>query len=125
MNTSDDDLSRLLADALERTEPVPADAVDAAYAAIEMADLNDELAALVFDSSVGADSATMRSADVDVRLLSFVNDHLTLDIELHHDGQTIVGQVTPADVQQVEIQSFDATTTQVVVDHFGRFRALV
>ena len=30
----------------------------------------------------------MRAIDVETRLLSFVNDHLTLDVELHADGLT-------------------------------------
>ena len=53
---SDDWLSQRLTAMLDVAEPVPTDALEAAYAAFQMGDLDRELAALVFDSleSAGA-----------------------------------------------------------------------
>jgi hypothetical protein len=110
---------------LDLTEPVPADAVAAAYAAVEMDGLHEELAALVFDSAEQEQLVAMRSLDLETRLLSFVNDYLTLDVELHADGTTIVGQVTPAGVQRLDIERFDGSAIPAELDDFGRFRAVV
>ncbi|MCU1500661.1 MAG: hypothetical protein JWM12_15 [Ilumatobacteraceae bacterium] len=129
MNDSDvnDDLvlTDLVGAMLDATERVPDDAVAAAYAAIEMDGLQEELAALVFDSAAEDALVAMRSLDLESRLLSFVNDYLTLDVELHGDGTTIVGQVTPAGVQRLDIERFDGSAITAELDDFGRFRATV
>jgi hypothetical protein len=129
MNNSDihDDLvlTGLVGAMLNITEQVPADAVAAAYAAVEMDGLQEELAALVFDSAAEQEVVAMRSIDVDTRLLSFVNDYLTLDVELHGDGTTIVGQVTPAGVERLDIERFDGLAIPAELDEFGRFSASV
>src|SRR3954447_13446849 len=76
---TDDELFAVLRAALDAAEPAPAAAVDAAYAAIEMDMLSEELAVLAFDSSAGT-LVEMRATEAEVRLLSFVNDHLTVDV---------------------------------------------
>ena len=121
----DDVLVALLGEALDRAEPVPDEAVSAAYAAVELDSLNEELAALVFDSAEESALAAMRAVDVETRLLSFVNDHLTLDVELHADGLTLIGQLTPAGDQTLDVERFDGSSTPAEIDEFGRFRAHV
>jgi hypothetical protein len=121
----DDELVALLATTLARYEAVPDDAVQAAYAAIELDSLHEELADLVFDSADESALAAMRAVDFETRLLSFVNDHLTLDVELHADGLTIVGQLTPAGPQQLDVERFDGSSVSADVDEFGRFRVQV
>lgn len=121
----DDVLLAALGEALERAEAVPDEAVAAAYAAVELDSLNEELAALVFDSADETALAAMRAVDVETRLLSFVNDHLTLDVELHSNGLTLVGQLTPAGDQTLDIERFDGTIVSAEVDEYGRFRAHV
>lgn len=123
--TDDLVLTDLIASMLEFAEPVPGDAVAAAYAAVDMDGLQEELAALVFDSAAEEQLVPMRSLDLETRLLSFVNDYLTLDVELHADGTTIVGQVTPAGVQRLDIERFDGSAIPAELDDFGRFRAAV
>ena len=119
----DDTLVALLGAALDRSEAVPGEAVAAAYVAVELDSLQEELAALVFDSADESALAAMRAVDVETRLLSFVNDHLTLDVELHANGLTLVGQLTPAGDQTLDIERFDGSLVSVEVDEFGRFRA--
>jgi hypothetical protein len=119
----DDTLVALLGAALDRSEAVPGEAVAAAYVAVELDSLQEELAALVFDSADESALAAMRAVDVETRLLSFVNDHLTLDVELHANGLTLVGQLTPAGDQTLDIERFDGSLVSAEVDEFGRFRA--
>jgi hypothetical protein len=125
----DNELTTLLASALEVAEAVPDDAVDAAYAAIEMDLVAEELARLAFDSTA-SELVDMRSAgapEADVRLLSFVNDHLTVELELHADGRTIVGVLSAPSgdtvSSDVRIESADGTAVVAPTDEFGRFRA--
>ena len=119
---TDDELLAMLASVLDTAEPIPAAAIDAAYAAIEMDMLSEELAVLAFDSSLAGTLVEMRSTEAEVRLLSFVNDHLTVDLELHGDGRTIVGQVSPATGQPLQVEGDDGSTMGVATDEFGRFR---
>ncbi len=116
---------QLLAHVLDLTEPAPDDAVSAAYAAIEMQSINDELAALVFDSLHDDELVATRAAEAEVRLLSFVNDHMTLDLELHADGRTIIGQLAPPTSDSVEIETDGGERRTVEADAFGRFRVTV
>ena len=119
----DDQLVAHLAAALDGAEAVPDDAVQAAYAAIELDTLHEELAALVFDSADESALAAMRAVDFETRLLSFVNDHLTLDVELHADGITIVGQLTPPGDRSLDVERIDGSSIPAEVDEYGRFRA--
>jgi len=119
---TDDELAVMLASVLATAEPIPAAAIDAAYAAVEMDTLSEELAILAFDSRVVGALVEMRSTEAEVRLLSFVNDHLTVDLELHGDGRTIVGQVSPATGQPLQVEGDDGSVMEVATDDFGRFR---
>lgn len=124
----DDALLDRLADLLDRDEPVPDDAVEAAYAAFDFAFPDDELAALVYDSLVADGAVTMRGIEMtqeaETRLLTFANDRLTLDVELLGDGYTIVGQMTPVDVSHsaFRLENENGKTVGVHADHLGRFR---
>ena len=119
----DDVLVANLGQALDRYEAVPDDVVAAAYLAVELDTLSEELAALVFDSADESALAAMRAVDVETRLLSFVNDHLTMDVELHADGITIVGQLTPPGDRSLDVERIDGSSIPAEVDEYGRFRA--
>ena len=121
----DDELTAAVASMLDIAEAVPDDAVEAAYAAVDLGTLHEELADLVFDSADESALAAMRAVDFETRLLSFVNDHLTLDVELHADGLTIVGQITPAGPGGLDVERFDGSSVAAEVDEFGRFRVHV
>ena len=122
---SDDWLTRQLAAMLDVAEPVPDDAIDAAYAAFHMGDLDQQLAALVFDSLESAGAPALRASGTDVRLLSFANDHMTLDVELHTDGRTLVGQLTPATDAGAVVELDNGTEVALELDQFGRFRVSI
>lgn len=125
----DDRLVRLVAHVFDRIEPVPVDALDVAYAAIGMATLSDELATLVFDSAADGDLILMRSSALEHRQLTFEHAGLSLDLELHDDGVTIVGLIDPGDTGPsghvvVEVEGHDGPTVSVPVDGHGRFRVV-
>ncbi len=121
----DDVLLGVLGRVLDATEAPPADAVEAAYAAVELGGVNEELAELVFDSVRDHDLVQMRAVDAEVRMLSFVNDHITLDVELHADGRTLVGQMSPSEDGQLQVEQTNGSVTPVDLDRFGRFRVAV
>jgi hypothetical protein len=123
--SSDDWLVANLSSMFEVTEPVPEDALAAAYAAFGLGDLDQQLAALVFDSLATAGAPAMRSADTDVRLLSFVNDNMTLDVELHADGRTVVGQLTPPAGPEATVETEGGDEVTLDIDAFGRFRVSI
>jgi hypothetical protein len=122
---TDDELTVMLAEMFEMREPIPDAALQAAYSAIDMDLLSEELAALVFDSASAGELVAMRAPEAEARLLSFVNDHVTIDLELHAGGPAIVGQLSPPTDAEliVEVEAGDAVT--VPVDEFGRFRVAV
>lgn len=119
---SDDELSVMLADMFDACEPIPEAALQAAYSAIDMDLLSEELAALVFDSASAGELAAMRGPEAEARLLSFVNDHVTIDLELLAGGPTIVGQLSPPTDAELLVEVESGDTVTVPVDEFGRFR---
>jgi hypothetical protein len=125
-NLTDERLLEALSAALDAHEPIPADAVAAAYAAFGMSQIDALLAELVFDSADAGQLVGMRAAaDTEARMMTFVNDHLTVDFELHADGRTIVGQLDPVTDVPVDIEREDGSLIEVAVDEFGRFRVAV
>jgi hypothetical protein len=121
---SDDQLVRLLGAALDAAEPVPDAALQAAYAAVAMDRLHEELAALVFDSASDRQLVAMRSQETQARLLSFANDHLSIDLELHADARTVVGQISPPSDGRAELEAESGEFIDLLADEFGRFRVL-
>jgi hypothetical protein len=119
---SSPDFDDLLRTTLDLAEPIPEAALSAAYAAIEMRSVSEELANLVFDSLVEAQPVLMRGEEGDTRFATFANEHLTIDLELLGDGQSIVGELRPAAGESIEWESFSGVTRHVVSDQFGRFR---
>ena len=102
----DDDaaLERLVAAGLDVVEAVPASAREAAYGAVGLVTVEAELAALVYDSR-SAELALTRSEEAQARIVTFANDHLTVDLELLADGRTIVGELQPAEAATVELET--------------------
>lgn len=119
---SGSDFDELLRTTLDLAEPIPEAALSAAYAAIEMRSVSEELANLVFDSLIEAEPVLMRGEEGDTRFATFANEHLTLDLELLGDGLSILGELRPAAGESIECETFNGATQQVVSDQFGRFR---
>lgn len=118
---SDDDLLVMLADMFDTCEQIPDAALQAAYSAIDMDLLSEELAALVFDSASTGELVAMRGTEAEARLLSFVNDHVTIDLELLAGGP-VVGQLSPPTDAELLVEVESGDTVSVPVDEFGRFR---
>ena len=116
----DDALLGELRRALDQLDPVPADATEAAVAASGLGRLDDELATLVVDSLLDA-GPRVRHDGPTARQLSFTTEHLSLEIELAADGQTLLGAVSPATVVEVESEGPGAVAG-TRSDELGRFR---
>ena len=67
----------------------------------------------------------MRASEAEARLLSFVNDHVSIDLELHAGAPIIVGQLSPPTDAQLLVEVEDGDPIEVVADEFGRFRVAV
>lgn len=119
---NDDDLLSLLGASFDDVPPTPPAALEAARAAIGMRDLEGQLAELIFDSWRQDQVTATRSSTAEARLLSFALDDVTLDVELHADGTTLLGQVSPEGRHVVEIETGDGVLADVGADDFGRFR---
>ena len=125
MNPSDDELLAMYREMFDTAEPIPQDALDAAYAASTLGRLDDELAALVFDSQLAGTAMRSTDTETETRLMSFVNDHVTIDVELRADGRTVVGQITPADDDELLVEVDGGDDVVTAIDEFGRFRTEV
>jgi hypothetical protein len=119
----DDALLAELGRALDRLDPVPADAIEAAAAASGLGRLDDELATLVVDSLLDAGPRLRHDAPA-ARQLSFTTAHLSLEIELGADGETLLGAVSPASVVEVETEGPGAAAA-THSDELGRFRLVL
>ncbi len=118
----DDEVLHRLAEVFDALEPVPPHLLELAYSARLMGDLTAELAQLTYDSRVDSAAVLRRGAENQARLLSFSNDHLTVDVSLLADGRTIVGELFPVAAQEVIVESRDGVVSTAAVDEFGRFR---
>jgi hypothetical protein len=122
----DEALLKLLGEALDEADPVPAEAVQAALALSNLSDVDAELATLVADTLVQQDVVLYRhevTMEVDAsadRLVSFATPQLNVDVELHANDSSMVGVIMPAGVFGIEVE----TRRQTVVtrsDDLGRF----
>jgi hypothetical protein len=102
----DDELLRVLADALDRSEPVPDQLVAGARAALTWRTVDAELAELLYDSD--RDDAPVLVRDglggPATRLLTFGSAPSTIDLEVDAGGD-LVGVVSPPGRYVVELQA--------------------
>ncbi|HEX4060444.1 MAG TPA: hypothetical protein VHY58_05405 [Streptosporangiaceae bacterium] len=108
--------------AAARLDPVPPELMQAATDAFAFRDLDAELAELVFDSLLDADSATLVRSSGDRRMVSFKTAELTIDIEVSRTGsdRQVMGQIMPPGPATVEIRHRNGVST-VDADELGRF----
>jgi hypothetical protein len=109
-----------------RVDPVPPLVIEAAKAALGWRRLDAELAELLSDSSLEDDAmALARGAGAPVRYVIFSAGTLTIDLEVHVEGEqrTVLGQLSPATAGRVEVERADETEPVAVeADRLGRFR---
>lgn len=118
----DDALLAELRRTLDAVEPVPVDAITAATSAFDLGRADLELADLVFDSLLDDGAVAMRHAGVqEARSLGFLSQGYRLDVELLDDDSVLLGQIEPAEMGVVELETADGPR-HGEVDELGRFR---
>jgi len=99
---------------------VPADFVDAARGAFSWRNIDAELAELTYDSLRSAEDALITRAETaSVRALTFTSEHLTMELEIV--GDTLLGQVVPAQRATITVQQDDGGRQLLDADEIGRF----
>ncbi|MEO3809094.1 hypothetical protein ABGB17_08855 [Sphaerisporangium sp. B11E5] len=114
----DDALERELREAAAVLDPVPPEVLQAAVEAFTMRAVDDELAALAFDSLAGA--GTVRGDD-GPRVAAFHTGEAGVDVEITVSGAgaRVVGQLIPPGAAEVEVRGRRPVT--VTADAMGRF----
>jgi hypothetical protein len=116
----DEVLLAALGEALKALEAVPPDFIAAAKDAYAWHGIDAELARLTFDSSQETEPAVgLRSESASIRALSFVSEHLSIEVEI--TGDSLLGQLIPAQPGTVDIHELDGGTVTVPVDEAGCF----
>jgi hypothetical protein len=117
----DEDLLAALRAAVKARTEVPPEHV-AALKDVYARHTDAELAQLTFDSSREPDAAAVtRSESASIRALTFTSAHLTIELEVA--GNSLIGQVIPAQEGMVEVQAREGASTTAPVDGIGCFSA--
>lgn len=110
-------------------DPVPQIVSEAAKAALGWRRLDADLAELLSDSSLDTGAlALARGSGAPVRSVSFSTEQLTVDVDVHVDGErrTLLGQLSPPAAAAIEVQRADDGAPAVArSDRLGRFRVSV
>jgi hypothetical protein len=113
-----DALQELLSIGLQDADPVPEHVLAAARGAWTWRTIDQELAALVFDSATELSGARDRG---EARQLTFQAPGLEIEVMVADPAtRRLVGQLVPARPATVELESTDGKLGQEV-DRFGRF----
>jgi hypothetical protein len=124
---NDDELIAELAVLMDQIDPVPATVMAAAKAVIVHPDLDEELAALTYDSDFDDGSPLPGRGELarvrggGTRRLTFESPGLTLEVKVHSERR-LLGQLLPPQEADVEIVSPHASLA-VRADSMGRFVA--
>ncbi len=115
-----DGFYRRLAAVVVARDAVPVSVVEAARASFAWRTVDDELAALVYDSADQLVLAGVRSAG-SARQLTFERAGITIEVEVGGAGRpSIVGQIVPPQPGHMEVRHLDGSV-HVEVDEMGRF----
>ncbi len=115
----DDELAELLAQALQRTDPVPVRVLDGARAAFTWRTIDTELAELVFDSA--RELSGVRAGDDANRQVTFRAPGVEIEVMVIDEGRRrLVGQLVPPSAATVELVGGDMVRS-VLTDRLGRF----
>ncbi len=118
----DERLFTALREALRAREAVPAEFVEAGKSAFAWHNIDAELAQLTYDSSRDADYEPSLRAEAEaasIRALTFTSAHLTVELEV--TGDTLLGQIIPAQGGVIRVQPRDGGETTVTADEIGCF----
>ena len=114
----DDQLLEQLRQLAAVKDPVPRSVVDSAKAAFALRTLDEEMADLLFDSLLDDSLVGVRGGSS--RQLTFGVNEIAIDLDVESDQ--LVGQVTPAGIPTLELQTPELISS-VAVDSLGRFFA--
>jgi hypothetical protein len=112
---------RRLRELVRERDRVPEDVLLFARASFQLRSIDDELAALVYDSMIDeAPLAGVRSSDGSARQLTFAARGLVLEIQISEDRH-LVGQVVPPQAVVIELRHRSGTIP-VKTDELGWFQ---
>lgn len=113
-------------DMFERADPVPDRVRAAAHAAIELRDLDAQLAELLRDSAVDEvdrELAGVRGAGTVARLLTFsVGAERYVEVDVENDGErhrTLAGYVVPGDAGRLMVEHAGGHLSGEIDEHGG------
>jgi hypothetical protein len=116
----DDELLTALRQAVRSRDVVPANFVNAAKGAFAWRTIDAELAELTYDSLRSTEDAlSLRAEAASIRALTFTSDHVTLELEIV--GDTLLGQVVPAQRAAITVQQDNGGSQTLDADEIGRF----
>ena len=117
---SEDALMAALRRAISARRAVPEEFMEAARNAFAWHNIDAELAQLTYDSVYGpADAAPTRAESASIRALTFTSAQLTVELEVTADS--VLGQVVPAQIATIEVQTQADANVMVQSDEIGCF----
>ena len=116
----DEQLLALLKEALQDSQAVPSDFIEAGKNAYAWHGVDDELAQLSYDSERDQDAvAGVRAEAASIRALTFTSTHLTIELEVGED--VLLGQLVPTGEGTIDVQTQTGVIATVPVDEVGCF----
>ena len=116
----DEQLLAALKESLRARQAVPPEFVEAGHSAYAWHNIDAELAQLTYDSTRDQDAVpSMRSETASIRALTFTSAHVTIELEV--SGDSLLGQVIPAQQGTIEIQTRAGAIATTQVDEVGCF----
>ena len=112
-----------LAELVRKRDPIPADVFASARFSFQLRSVDDELAALVYDSIVDDDLlAGVRSGGLATRQLTFAARELVIEVEISGGSErAVTGQVVPPQAAEVELRHRTGST-EAATDELGFFQ---
>jgi hypothetical protein len=109
-----------LRQAMRNRQAVPPEWVAAAKNAFAWRNIDAELALLTYDSTQGsAAAAPTRAESASIRALTFSSPRLTIELEV--TGDSLLGQVVPAQAAVIEVETRDGVRASIPSDEVGCF----
>ena len=116
---SDEELLGELQQAISARRAVPPEFVEAAKNAFMWHNIDAELAQLTYDSTRSSELVATRSEAASIRALTFTSTRLTIELEVAEDS--VLGQIVPAQLATIEVQSQDGPSSVISTDEIGCF----
>ena len=119
LSWGDDELLDALRLAVRARLTVPAEFVSAAKSVFTWHSIDAELAELTYDSARDAEPAQTRAETAAIRALTFTSARLSVELEV--TGDSVLGQVVPAQAAVVRVRHHGGAESTVAADEIGCF----